>query len=259
MAPKRLLGFRSYGIYSAPRLSATYRRLNEPLSFVGKKATKEVTDPRQPFEDILRSSNQIFIQTAASTPTVLVNAMANVAKEKDLRDIETMHILIGGPLDSPLGAPGMSKHVRMCNFFIGAGHGARNAMNRGEADFIPVFLSEIPLLFRKGARKVDIALISVSPPDKHGYCSLGPSVDCGRAALQVADVIIAQVNNNVPRTFGDGASMVESIACRECGRSSINPLTCHMLSSMPTCSQHPRQPPRLHLPPRHAAVQLTAR
>ena len=196
---------RSYGVFSAPRLPFTYRNLNEPLDRSRKKMPKEVTDPRQAFDEVLKNHSQVFIQTAAATPTPVIYAMCEVAKAKNLADIETQHILIGGPADSPLGAPGMSKHIRMCNFFLSAGHGARAAFSRGEADFVPIFLSEIPLLYRKGAKKVDIALISVSPPDRHGFCSLGVSVDMARSALQVADVVIAQVNKNMPRVFGDGA------------------------------------------------------
>lgn len=198
---------RAYGVFSAPRLPSTYVKLQEPfdLTRAGKKASKEITDPRQAFEEVLTHGSQVFIQSAAATPTPLVNAMCEVAQARNLTGINTMHILLAGPADGPLGAPGMAKHIRMVNFFIGPAHGARAAVNRGDADFIPVFLSEVPLLFRRGVRRVDVALINVSPPDKHGFCSLGVSVDCARSALQVAKVVIAMVNKHQPRTFGDGA------------------------------------------------------
>jgi acyl-CoA hydrolase len=198
---------RGYGVFSAPRLPSTYVKMQEPfdLTRAGKKASKEITDPRQAFEEVLTDGSQVFIQSAAATPTPLVNAMCEVAKARNLTGINTMHILLAGPADGPLGSPDMAKHIRMVNFFIGPAHGARAAVNRGDADFIPVFLSEVPLLFRRGVRRVDVALINVSPPDKHGFCSLGVSVDCARSALQVAKVVIAMVNTHQPRTFGDGA------------------------------------------------------
>ncbi|XP_013409947.1 uncharacterized protein LOC106173377 [Lingula anatina] len=90
-----------------------------------------------------------------------------------------------------------------CNsFFIGAN--CREAINSGRADFVPIFLSEIPLLFRRNLITPDVALISVSSPDQHGFCTLGPSVDCSRAAIQNARYIVGLVNPNMPRTFGDG-------------------------------------------------------
>ena len=80
----------------------------------------------------------------------------------------------------------------------------REAVGEGVADYVPVFLSEVPGLFRKGIMPINVALVHVSPPDKHGYCSLGVSVDVARAAVQVAEHVVAQVNPNMPRTHGDG-------------------------------------------------------
>jgi 4-hydroxybutyrate CoA-transferase len=97
------------------------------------------------------------------------------------------------------------------------GHNLREAVNSGRADYIPVFLSEVPRLFRRGILPLDVALLHVSPPDRHGFCSLGISVDVARAASDTARILIAQVNPNMPRTHGDGlihvsrlTAMVES-------------------------------------------------
>jgi acyl-CoA hydrolase len=97
---------------------------------------------------------------------------------------------------------GVRNRFRDKSFFTGPN--ARQGIAEGYADYVPVFLSEIPLLFRRRAQPVNVALIQVSPPDAHGFCSLGPSVDVSRAAVQVADAIVAQVNSHMPRTHGDG-------------------------------------------------------
>ena len=114
--------------------------------------------------------------------------------------IEVKHIHIEGPaphLDAP-------QRFHDTSYFVGAN--CRAAIGgAGNADYVPVFLSEIPLLFRRGVAKVDVALVHVSVPDAHGFCSLGPSVDVTRAALQVAGSVVAQVNPQIPRVFGDGS------------------------------------------------------
>lgn len=91
------------------------------------------------------------------------------------------------------------------------GQNVRSHVNKGEADFIPTFLSEIPALFTQNAIDLDVAMIQVSPPDKHGFCSLGTSVDCTRAAIKNAPLIIAQVNKHMPRTHGDSFLHVSHI------------------------------------------------
>lgn len=114
--------------------------------------------------------------------------------------------------DAPHLAPdlcGPGKPLRVLNFFTGSN--ARAAVNEGRAEYVPIFLSEIPTLFRKGVQPVDVALISVSPPDAHGFVSLGPSVDVTRSALQVARTIVAMVNPLLPRTFGDASVHVSHL------------------------------------------------
>ena len=91
------------------------------------------------------------------------------------------------------------------------GPNIRNAIQHGHGSYIPVFLSEIPRLFSSGTLPIDVALISVSPPDEHGFCSLGPSVDVSLAAVQAAKTVIAQVNKHIPRTHGDGLIHIGNI------------------------------------------------
>jgi acyl-CoA hydrolase len=121
--------------------------------------------------------------------------------------VEVVSIHTEGP--APYAAPELSKSFRVNALFAGAN--VRDAVNEGRADYMPVFLSEIPQLFRAGVLPLDVALIQVSPPDKHGCCSLGVSVDVTRAAVQVARTVIAQVNPNMPRTHGDGIIHEEDV------------------------------------------------
>lgn len=135
-----------------------------------------------------------------------------VARADELKDIEIVHLHTEGP--APYADPKYRGTFRVNALFVGAN--VRNAVNSGNADYIPVFLSEVPALFRKGVLPIDVALIQVSPPDHHGYCSLGVSVDASLAAVQTAKAVVALVNRHMPRTHGDGvvhysrfASMVE--------------------------------------------------
>lgn len=142
----------------------------------------------------------VFAQGAAATPIELLNAMTKHGKERNLRDIRVVHMHTEGP--ASYCAPELKDIFRSVSTFMGGN--VRKAVAEGRGDSIPIFLHEIPLLFRKKMIQPDIALIHVSPPDQHGYASLGTSVDCVRAALENSKVIIAQINKNMPRTFGDG-------------------------------------------------------
>jgi acyl-CoA hydrolase len=139
----------------------------------------------------------VFVQGAAATPQVLLRAL--VARSAELSDVEVVHMHANGP--APHVAPEMEGHFRHRALFIGAN--ARQAVNDGRADFVPVFLSDIPGLFTGGVLPLDVALIHVTPPDSHGFCSLGTSVDCTMAAVESARTVIAQVNPQMPRTLGD--------------------------------------------------------
>lgn len=156
-----------------------------------------MTTPEQAVSAI-QSGNRVFIHSVAQTPHVLIQAMVDQADR--LRDVEICHIHTEGKL------PYLDKKYegifKPNAFFIGAN--MRKQLAQGIGDYVPVFLSEIPLLFTRKILPIDVALIQVSPPDAHGYCSLGPSVDVSLAAIRSAKYVIAQVNPRVPRTHGDG-------------------------------------------------------
>ncbi len=148
--------------------------------------------------EAVRSGDRVFVQGVAATPRVLVEAMT--ARSGLLRDVEVVHLHTEGP--APYAAPEMTGSFHVNSLFVGAN--VREAVGAGRGDYVPVFLSEVPALFRKGVLPLDVALVHVSPPDRHGYCSLGVSVDVTAAAVQSAKTVIAQVNPRMPRTLGDG-------------------------------------------------------
>ncbi|XP_067658202.1 4-hydroxybutyrate coenzyme A transferase-like [Haliotis asinina] len=149
---------------------------------------------------VIKSGHKVYIQGAAATPITLADAMAVYGKKAGLKDVEVVHMHTEGP--ATYAQPEYKDHFRSNSFFIGGN--LREPINSGRADCIPIFLGEIPLLFRRHIINLDVALVSVTPPDNHGYCSLGTSVDCARAAVQNAKYIIGLVNKQMPRTFGDG-------------------------------------------------------
>lgn len=149
---------------------------------------------------VLKSGDVVFSQGAAATPIHLLEAMTSVGKQKKVENVTVCHMHTEG--NAGYHQPEYEGMFRSSSFFMGGN--VRKAVAEGRGDCIPIFLSEIPLLFYKGIYKPDIALIQVSPPDQHGYCSLGTSVDCVRAAMTHSKLIIAQVNSKMPRTFGDG-------------------------------------------------------
>lgn len=147
---------------------------------------------------MIQSNQRVFIHSVAAAPNRLIDAMTQRAPE--LRKVEVMHLHTEG--DAPYTRPEFKKSFFTNALFVGAN--TRAAVREGRGDYIPVFLSEIPGLFRNKIIPLDVALITVSPPDKHGFCSLGTSVDVSRAAVQSAKTVIAQINPHMPRTHGDG-------------------------------------------------------
>lgn len=147
---------------------------------------------------LVHSGQRVFVHGGAATPAVLLRALA--ARAKELRAVEVVHLHTEG--EAPHAAPGLAEAFHTNCLFLGAN--VRDAVARGEADYVPAFLSEMPALFRDRVLPLDVALVHVSPPDRHGYCSLGVSVDIARAAVDSATVVIAQVNPRMPRTHGDG-------------------------------------------------------
>lgn len=148
---------------------------------------------------VIQSGHTVFCSGAAATPIHVLNAMTNHGKENNLRDITVVHMHTEGP--ASYCAPDCKDIFRSKSTFMGGN--VRAAVADGRGDAIPIFLHEIPILFRRKLIQPDVAIVSVSPPDQHGYCTLGTSVDCVRAALENSKVIVAQVNKQMPRTFGD--------------------------------------------------------
>lgn len=155
----------------------------------------------------LDSDQKIFVQGAAATPVELLRAMTDYGVRCNVRNVRLYHMHLEG--SAPFAKPENAKHFRSMSLFIGGN--VRSAVNQGTADCIPIYLHEIPKVFKQGIVKPDIALIHVSPPDCHGYCSLGTSVDCVRTAISHSKYIVALVNKNMPRTFGDALIHVSHI------------------------------------------------
>jgi acyl-CoA hydrolase len=153
----------------------------------------------------IKSGDHVFVHTAAATPLLLVNALSDRSDELENVSIFSLHT----EHPAAYSLAGKEKAFNVKPFFVGANIRENIQANRGS--YIPVFLSEAPLLFRKGIIQLDVALISVSPPDEHGCCSLGVSVDISMAAVQNAKIVIAQVNKEMPRTHGDGFIHVSKI------------------------------------------------
>jgi 4-hydroxybutyrate CoA-transferase len=154
---------------------------------------------------IIESGNRVFIHTAAAAPQELVLAMTDRASE--LRNVEVVHLHTEGV--APYTNPEYAESFHTNALFVGSN--TRRAVAEGGADYIPVFLSETPALFRRNVLPLDVAMVQVSPPDKHGFCSLGVSVDCSRAAVETATRVIAQINPQMPRTHGDGVIHIKKI------------------------------------------------
>lgn len=144
----------------------------------------------------VRSGNNVFIHGAAATPTPLVEALAG---RRDLESVRLWHLHTNGP--APFAEPGRDKEFRSISLFTGAP--LRSAVKEGRADFVPIFLSDIPGLFLSGQVKLDVAFIQLSPPDHNGLCSLGTSCDAAKAACETAKVVVAEINESMPRTHGN--------------------------------------------------------
>lgn len=145
----------------------------------------------------IKSNSRVYVQAAAATPSILTHALSRRVSE--LRNVEICHLHTEG--DAPYADPAMSYAFHVNSFFIGKN--VRHTLEAGNGSYTPVFLSELPNLFHKKAIKLDAVFIHVSLPDAHGYCSLGVSVEATLAAIENAALVIAQVNSQMPRTFGD--------------------------------------------------------
>ena len=146
---------------------------------------------------VIKSHQRVFLTGNCSTPQVLLDAL--VKRAPDLEDVEIAQALTVG--DAAYVSPEMEGHLRVNTMFISAN--IRKAVQEGRADFTPVFLSEFPLLFKNGILPVDVALVHLSPPDEHGFCSFGVEVGLTKTAAESSKIIIAEINEKMPRTLGD--------------------------------------------------------
>ena len=154
---------------------------------------------------IVKSGNRVFIHGSAATPVHLVKELQN--RHDELENIELISITNLGDID--FDNPEYRKSFFFNSLFVSAN--TRSVVNSSDGDYVPIFLSQIPQLFRKNILPIDVALIQVSPPDAHGYCTLGTSVDIAKAAVETSKIIIAQVNPKMPRTHGDGFLHIKKI------------------------------------------------
>lgn len=155
--------------------------------------------------EVVRSGQRVYIHQGCAEPEELVDALTRRAPE--LRDVEMLHMATFGRADYT--HPEYEGHFRHNGFFIGAN--ARQAVQEGRADYIPVFLGEIEELFRNGSLPIDVALLQCTPPDAYGYMSLGPSVDVSLTAARCARHVIVEVNDQMPRTLGDAFLHVSQV------------------------------------------------
>src|SRR5499425_3431951 len=159
-------------------------------------------------DDALRyveSGMRVYIQPGCAEPEMLVEAL--IRRAPAVRNVEIVHMMTMGV--APYVAPEMAGHFRHNAVFIGSN--VREAINDGRADYTPIYLSEIEELFESGAMPIDVALVEVSPPDSHGYCSFGVGVDTTLTAAKCAHYVVAQVNDQMPRTYGDSFIHVNKI------------------------------------------------
>ncbi|MAN86562.1 MAG: 4-hydroxybutyrate CoA-transferase [Algoriphagus sp.] len=147
---------------------------------------------------LVQSHQRVFIHGSAATPTTLLYALAD--RKKELKNVEIVAITTLGPM--PLVEPDCKGSFFMNSLFVSTN--IRTAVNTDQGGYVPIFLSEIGHLFRNKILEIDVAMIQVSEPDAHGFCSLGTSVDIAKPAVETAKLIIAQVNKQMPRTHGDG-------------------------------------------------------
>jgi 4-hydroxybutyrate CoA-transferase len=145
----------------------------------------------------VKSRDSVYISGNAATAYVVINALA--ARKDELEDVEIIHVLLLGK--DPLSTPGMEGHFRHRSLFVGPAD--RQAVNEGRAHYVPIFLYEIPELLSSGEQPIDVAIIHTSPPDEHGFLSYGVETLCTKAAVENAKIVIAQVNENMPRVLGD--------------------------------------------------------
>ena len=157
---------------------------------------QKLTTPEEAVSYV-QSEDKIFISGNAATPFILIEKLAE--RKNELSHVEVNHVLLIG--DDPLSKPGMEEHFRHNSLFVGPAD--RKAIHEGRSDYVPIFLFEIPSLFTNRLIPLNVAMIQVSPPDEHGFMSYGVECLAAKAAAESAKIVIAQVNEKMPRTLGD--------------------------------------------------------
>jgi len=152
----------------------------------------------------VRSGARVFVHGAAATPIALLDALA---ARTDLEGVRLYHLHTAGT--ASFVAPGVSDRLRSVSFFVGPD--LRTPIAEGRADFMPIFLSDIPALFTTNAIPLDVALVQLSPPDRHGLMSLGTSADAARAAVDSAKIVLAEINDRMPRSHGNTVVPLERV------------------------------------------------
>jgi acyl-CoA hydrolase len=165
---------------------------------------KKLVSAEEAVSDI-KSGQRVYISGNAATPYVFVKALSD--RKDELKDVELVHVLLLG--DDPFSRPEMQGHFRHNSLFVGPAD--RKAINEGRADYVPIFLHQIPNLFYSGQMPLDVALLHLSSPDEHGFMSYGVEVLCSKAAAETAKKVIAQVNEEMPRVLGDSFIHVSRI------------------------------------------------
>ncbi|MEW6457011.1 MAG: acetyl-CoA hydrolase/transferase C-terminal domain-containing protein [Acidobacteriota bacterium] len=155
---------------------------------------------------LIKSNHRVFMSGNAAAPYVLLNALAK--RKDELFNVELIHVLLLG--EDPFSSPDMEGHFRHNSLFVGPAD--RKSVNEGKSDYIPVFLHQIPNLFLSRQMKLDVAMVQVSPPDIHGFMSLGVEVLVSKAAVESAEIVIAQVNDKMPRVLGDSFIHVSKVS-----------------------------------------------
>lgn len=165
---------------------------------------RKFTSPKEAVA-FITSGQRVFVHGGAATPIALLDALYE--RRGELENVEFIHLHLMG--DVPYNRKDFKKSFKVANLFVGPN--VRESLDYEHVDYLPYFLSEMPQLFRQKKRPIDVALIHVSPPDRHGFCTLGTSVDIARAAVDSAAMIIAQINPNMPRVHGDGFIHIDKI------------------------------------------------
>jgi acyl-CoA hydrolase len=171
--------------------------ISQPLAPANRKLFHEKLVSAEDAVKVVKSGDFVYVHPGCAAPQRLLESL--VARTSELTNVTIMHLMAMG--SAHYVNPGMEKHFRHIAFF--SGKNVREAINAGRADYVPIFLSEIPRLFLTMKAPIDVALIHVSPPDEHGFCSFGVGVECTKAAAETAKIVVAQVNPNMPRVLGD--------------------------------------------------------